>query len=87
MYYIGNYVGVKIKDVLSNGDFFILEGYYSEIWIYLIRLYLYILCKLIGDEDFIISEKLIVSEFRDVFSYLWFLNIKWWKWANMFLWN
>lgn len=28
MYYIGNYVGVKIKDVLSNGDFFILEGYY-----------------------------------------------------------
>lgn len=42
MYYIGNYVGVKIKDVLSNGDFFILEGYYSEIRIYLIRLYLYI---------------------------------------------
>ncbi|XP_065924997.1 G2/M phase-specific E3 ubiquitin-protein ligase isoform X3 [Magallana gigas] len=57
MYYIGNYAGAKIKDVLSNGDPFTLEGYYSEIRTYPIRLYLYTSCKSIGDEDPIISEK------------------------------
>lgn len=41
MYYIGNYAGAKIKDVLSNGDHFTLEGYYNEIRTYPIRLYLY----------------------------------------------
>lgn len=70
MYYIGNYAGAKIKDVLSNGDPFTLEGYYSEIRTYPIRLYLYTSCKSIGDEDPIISEKSTVSEFRDAFSYL-----------------
>lgn len=54
-YYIGNYVGAKMKDILNTGDPFALEGFFIEIRTYPIRLYLFTSCKSLGDEYQIIS--------------------------------
>lgn len=43
-YYIGNCFGAKMKDILSTGDHFALEGYFIEIRTYPIRLYLFTSC-------------------------------------------
>lgn len=44
-YYIGNYVGAKMKDFSSTGDLFALEGYFIEIITYPIRLLLFTSCN------------------------------------------